>query len=95
MMADNAAPFGTGHGRIDRSEATGFIMRLALPVLCIAPLALSACAAPGHYPLSGETCSPDDPVLEMKDCDFRIINFLPAQAGHPAASPTVAPPARP
>ena len=37
----------------------------------------------------------DAPVLVMKDCDFRIINFLPAQAVYPAASPTVAPPARP
>ncbi len=92
MMADNADPVAISHGRIDRSEATGFIMRLPTRVLCLAALALSACAAPGHYPLSGETCSPDDPVQELNECDFRMINFLPAPATHPAAPSDTLPP---
>ena len=28
-------------------------------------LALTACGDPDHYPVSGEECGPDDPVLDL------------------------------
>ena len=72
-------------------------MRPIVRLLCLAPLALGACGTPGHYPISGQPCSPDDPVHQMNEGGFRMINLLPAT---PAAScldlrlaPTV-PPAR-
>ena len=48
------------------SHALKFLMAIA------ASLALTACAAPDHYPVSGEECGPEDPVKEidasMADC---------------------------
>ena len=40
-----------------------------LPLLMI--LFLASCAEEGRYPLSGEECSPNDPVLTMDapDCE--------------------------
>lgn len=52
-------------------------MRVAPLPLFIALLALSACAGPGRYPLSGETCAPDDPVHDMQGCDFMVMQLLP------------------
>lgn len=66
-------------------------MRLVSRLLCLAPFALSACGEPGHYPLTGAHCSPEDPVHEMNECDFMVINFLPAPALHPTALSEVAP----
>ena len=37
--------------------------RLAALALVLASLA--ACTPPGRYPISGQTCGPDDPVLDM------------------------------
>ena len=35
-------------------------------VFCLAALlALAACADPKHYPISGEACGPEDPVLDV------------------------------
>lgn len=31
---------------------------------------LSNCSAPGHYPISGQPASPDDPVHQMQAHDF-------------------------
>lgn len=52
-------------------------MRMLLRLLCLAPLALSACAAPGHYPITGAPCGPDDPVRRMNECGFHVLNLLP------------------
>lgn len=52
-------------------------MRVATLLLCLASLALSACAGPGRYPLSGETCAPDDPVHDIQGCDFMVMQLLP------------------
>lgn len=70
-------------------------MRLVSRLLCLAPLALSACGEPGHYPLTGAHCSPDDPVHQMNECDFMVINLLPGLAMHPTVSSAVGPRPRP
>ncbi len=33
--------------------------------LTLATLVLAGCAGPGRYPVSGQECSPDDPVLDI------------------------------
>lgn len=35
-------------------------------------LLLSNCSAPGHYPLSGQPASPDDPVHTLDAQDFLV-----------------------
>lgn len=66
-------------------------MRIFYRLLCLAPFALSACGKPGHYPLTGVPCSHDDPVHEMNESDFMVINFLPTSARHPTESCAVGP----
>ena len=39
------------------------ILPIALTVLAV--LTLQACENPDRYPLSGEACSPNDPVQEL------------------------------
>lgn len=36
----------------------------------VALLGAAGCTDPDHYPISGQKCSPDDPVhdLDMNDC---------------------------
>ncbi len=47
----------------------------SIPVLILAAiLALSACTDPKHYPISGEECGPDDPVLDL---DASIADCTP------------------
>jgi hypothetical protein len=41
-------------------------MKTILFTATVALLALSGCVAPGHYPISGETCAPTDPVLKLE-----------------------------
>ena len=53
-------------------------MRLPACLSVLVTLALLGCSAPGHYPMSGDTCGPQDPVLKMQDCDFMVPHFLPA-----------------
>lgn len=38
--------------------------------ICLALLAAGGCTDPDHYPVSGQECSPQDPVLELdaNDC---------------------------
>ncbi|MEO1638309.1 MAG: hypothetical protein AAFU41_03555 [Pseudomonadota bacterium] len=31
--------------------------------------AVAGCTDPDHYPISGQECSPDDPVLDMDAAD--------------------------
>lgn len=47
-------------------------MRL-VPLFAI--LFLASCAAEGRYPISGEKCEPDDPVLDLDatDCTVPIL----------------------
>lgn len=44
--------------------------RLVQVALFSLTLGIFGCAEPGHYPVSGEECGPNDPVLEMSvpDC---------------------------
>jgi hypothetical protein len=48
--------------------------RLLQTCLLALTLALFGCAEPGHYPLSGEDCGPNDPVrtLDAADCTAPI-----------------------
>ncbi|MCV3271156.1 hypothetical protein [Roseobacter sinensis] len=38
-------------------------------LLLIGSLGLVACTQPETYPISGETCGPDDPVLDLDAAD--------------------------
>ena len=44
--------------------------RLTQIALVALTLAVTGCAEPGRYPVSGDECGPNDPVLDMKapDC---------------------------
>jgi hypothetical protein len=44
--------------------------RLTQITLVTLALVLAGCTEPGHYPVSGEECGPNDPVLELdaNDC---------------------------
>ncbi|UWQ23353.1 hypothetical protein K3553_10060 [Leisingera aquaemixtae] len=44
-------------------------VRLIFLALINLPLLLAACTEPGAYPVSGEECGPDDPVLELDAAD--------------------------
>ncbi|WP_299842950.1 hypothetical protein [uncultured Roseovarius sp.] len=46
-----------------------------LILVLAAALALSACTDPKTYPISGEECGPEDPVL---DVDASMANCTPA-----------------
>ena len=51
-------------------------MKIFLQIALIGTLlAVAGCAAPGHYPISGEECSSDDVVLDMeaRDCTAPTI----------------------
>lgn len=41
-------------------------------LVLVSTLALTACETPDHYPVSGQECGPEDPVLDvdasMADC---------------------------
>ena len=41
-----------------------------IPIIAI--LFLASCAAEGRYPLSGEECSPGDPVLTLDAADCTV-----------------------
>ncbi|UWQ82088.1 hypothetical protein [Leisingera caerulea] len=45
------------------------LVRLIMLALMSLPLLLAACNEPGTYPVSGEECGPDDPVLELDASD--------------------------
>ncbi len=78
MTTDNACVRRRGKvGRIG-PPATVALMRFRHYLLAIASIALSACSAPGTYPLSGEVCGPEDPVKDMQGCDFSVLNLLPS-----------------
>ncbi len=38
-------------------------------LLLLGVLGLGACTQPDTYPVTGETCGPDDPVLELDAAD--------------------------
>ncbi len=38
-------------------------------LLVLGLLGVAACTQPGTYPVSGETCGPEDPVLELDAAD--------------------------
>ena len=44
-------------------------VRIIILALLSLPLLLAACTEPGTYPISGEECGPDDPVLELDASD--------------------------
>lgn len=39
--------------------------RIFLLVMCIALSGLAGCDDPDRYPISGQECSPDDPVMDL------------------------------
>lgn len=43
---------------------------ISLVMACVAFSTLTGCTDPDHYPISGQECSPDDPVqdLDAHDC---------------------------
>jgi hypothetical protein len=41
-------------------------MKLPARLTALLLLALAACQTPGTYPVSGEECSPNDPVLGLE-----------------------------
>jgi hypothetical protein len=55
----------TGHRQI-RGKT---MKRLVQIVLISATLGISGCAEPGHYPVSGEDCKPNDPVKDLNAAD--------------------------
>lgn len=44
-------------------------VRIIILAFLFLPLLLAACTEPGTYPISGEECGPDDPVLELDASD--------------------------
>ncbi len=46
-----------------------------LPIVAL--LMIASCAPEGQYPVSGEECGPDDPVLTLdaSDCDVVPTGF--------------------
>lgn len=44
-------------------------VRIILLALINLSLLLAACTEPGTYPVSGEECGPEDPVLELDASD--------------------------
>lgn len=44
-----------------------------LPLLAL--ILVASCAAEGRYPLSGEECGPNDPVLDLDAADCTVANI--------------------
>ena len=48
--------------------------RLVQVFLIAVALGISGCAEPGRYPVSGEECGPQDPVLDLDAADCQVPN---------------------
>ncbi|PJI84298.1 hypothetical protein BC777_3840 [Yoonia maricola] len=46
-------------------------MKRIIPLFAI--LILAGCATEGTYPISGEECGPDDPVLTLDAADCTVL----------------------
>jgi hypothetical protein len=62
----NHTPASTASVRVADTHGKRHNMKL-MPLLMI--LFLASCAREGTYPLSGEECGPDDPVLTLDAAD--------------------------
>lgn len=45
-------------------------------MLVLGVVALTACTQPETYPVSGDTCGPEDPVLELDAADCRMPGMI-------------------
>jgi hypothetical protein len=48
--------------------------RLVQIALIAVSLGLTGCAEPGYYPLSGEECQPNDPVMDLDASDCAVLS---------------------
>lgn len=68
-MADNAGSFQANYSQVFTPEARN-MRHLVIIVLSIPVLLVSGCSDTSHYPVSGEECGPDDPVMDLTASDL-------------------------